>query len=291
MFPGLAGIDAAREITAREKTLAERLAEIGEGTIKEYQGKIKSDDVSTHREIYNALASELTLPEYNADTLQQLVLAYANQKEPEEAAIVRGLYIGVLASELTERNARKGKRTKISLNGGGNDFPYLLYFAHTLDEVVVESFNGDRILSSAGSYGGSVRNVTLTNIKGNGAGAWIAGNGHAGTVTLAGIKGDRAGAYIAWNGRAETVTLAGIKGDYAGEGFAGYGGRVKQLFAGDYERKGNFVGYKGKIIPLQKHKNASRIEKLLQQLKEESEPERLAEISKELAKVLKGVRA
>ncbi len=249
VLPGLVGINAGREITAREETLADKLVEIGEGAIEKYQREVKTDYRDTHREIYNALVSGLTFPEYNADTLQQLVFAYANQKkDTEEAAIVRGLYTGMLASELTRRNQEEGKRTRISLNGGRGDFPYLLYFAHTLDEVVVEGFNGDYILGYAGSNGGRVKNAVLKDIKGKRAGAGIARYGRAGIVTMADITGNSAGADIAGDGgRADIVTMAGIEGNWAGASIAENGRANIVTMAGiEGNWAGAWIAWKGR---------------------------------------------
>ncbi len=224
---GPAGISAGRAHTKREDHLVEQLAQIGEETVQEYRSGIETYNHGAHWETYQALARKLILPTYTEDHLNQIISSYANRKEPEEMAIVRGLYTGVLASKLTRKNQQKGKRTRICLNGRGNYFPYLLYFAHTLDEVIVEDFTGDYILRFAGSYGGSVKNIALAHITGDWAGAGIARySGRAKNVTLADVKGRAAGAAIAWDGgRVEDVTLAGITGNWAGVGTA-WKGRV-----------------------------------------------------------------
>ncbi len=229
-FGELADIQPAREKVAHTDTLLEELAGIGDGVIERYSTNIEPDEVYRHHDTYTAMETELAGSElkWRVSDLQELVTAYGNKDDSPEEAITRGMYTGVLASVLTQRNNKNGARTPIHLNGGGNMFPYLLYFAHTLDEVAIENFNGNYIARYAADYGGTAKSITLTNITGDWVGVGIARNkGLVGTVTLANITGKEAGETIAGDkGRVETVTLANITGYNAGAQIAGNDGRV-----------------------------------------------------------------
>ena len=77
-----------------------------------------------------------------------------------------GFYSGILLSTLTERNFAEGKRTRIYLDGLGNNFDYLFTHANKIDQLIVENFNGDRICSNMGAFG-SFKSIAAINCSGD----------------------------------------------------------------------------------------------------------------------------
>ena len=83
--------------------------------------------------------------EFTELDLETFVLAKPNQDYSVRVSKVIGFYTSALLSILTKRNSKKGKRTKLRIDGSGLTSDCLLHYAGHVDELILENFSGGNI--------------------------------------------------------------------------------------------------------------------------------------------------
>lgn len=180
MIEKLKGINKEREIKERESTSLEKLLEIGKKIVRKYAVKLpahfqrfydefKLDKLDEpYEDIYQELkCRELKGIDFSKTDLQNLVLSFVNNNSDNYEAIILGLYTGNLLHMLTQRNKEQGKRTNIYINGYGNRFDYLFFYAKVGNNLIVENFKGNWICAFVGHREKRVNRVIGKDIIGS----------------------------------------------------------------------------------------------------------------------------
>ena len=252
MFKELKGIEKEREEKERDNSTVEYLLETCDEVIQEYKTKITEYYTEIH-EVYQAMHKKIEkkLPEYNQQDLTSLIFAKANKEYDKKESAALGLYTGILLHILTKRNSKKGKKTQFYINGRGNKFDYLFYFAKEVDELTIESFTGDNICDSIASYEGKANKITLNNNKGNDT-AWNAGGnqGNIKTLIINNNKGNQTAQYAGSDqGNIKTLIINNNKGNNTAYHAGSFQGNINTLIINN--NKGNQTawnaGYTGNI--------------------------------------------
>lgn len=221
MLEELKGINKEREEKGREKSTVEYLLETCNEVIQEYKTKI-TNNYNKMQEVYQAMYKKIEkkLPEYNEKDLTSLIFTKANNEHDKKESTALGLYTGILLHILTKRNQKKGKKTQFYINGKGNKFDYLFYFAKEVDELTIESFTGDNICECIASYEGKANKITLNNNKGNYT-AWYAGSdqGNINTLIINNNKGNDAAIFAGYDeGNINKIIINNITGENIARG-------------------------------------------------------------------------
>lgn len=156
VFDALEGIEPARNVRVRQKTSLEKLLILADAFLQEpidevtayigveYFGEILIEYSSKK---YEQLSKQLADVPIDEATLEEFVFSMLNSDHSEDKGLALGVFTGILAQIVTERNQAQGKRTRIYINGNGNKFDYLFYGANNVDEIFLQNLRGNDICS------------------------------------------------------------------------------------------------------------------------------------------------
>lgn len=232
IFDKLKGIGKERKILKRISPELEKLVDLSNFFVENYADKITvaieratlpSGPIYAGNEMYLLMHKELEKKmdfDYNEKDIADFVLAKSNQDfYAENAAKALGLFSGNLVHLLTNRNKEKEKPTKIYVNGRGNRFDCLFYYAKNVDELIVENFAGHSILYCAGSFEGEIKKIVAKDIKDSDyLGALVGYKGKIGTIILKDIVGSYVGTKIE---NTDLVIIKNVDGNNTGEDIGG----------------------------------------------------------------------
>ncbi|MBW3017851.1 hypothetical protein KY325_01695 [Candidatus Woesearchaeota archaeon] len=248
MFEDLKGIEKEREEKVETSNL-EKLIEIGNWAIKKYRRRNFDKRYKVHEDMYKDLLKKQ--PEFTEADLKSYVLAKANSDYEQKERLALGFYTGCLLQILTERNNEQEKRTRIYINGHGNRFDNLFDYARTVDDLIIDNFQGEHICHGIG-INGNVNSLTILNCKGYGIASEIgAYGGKAGIILLANNNGFTTGSGTSFKkGKTGLFLLTNNEGDNPAGSLANNEGEIDlALFS---KHKGNtqyfmIANNKGKI--------------------------------------------
>ncbi|MBT5022877.1 hypothetical protein HOK51_07645 [Candidatus Woesearchaeota archaeon] len=151
-------------IKFNEQSKLEHLIKTGNRIVADFSPKYKgngggSEMENLHFQIFSELKNNsLSNFKFDIADLTSFVHARSNSDGFENELVVLGLYSGALLSLLTKRNILLNKKTRVHINGEGNNFPYLFNYAQYVDEIIVENFKGKEVCSCI-SYGNFKANL------------------------------------------------------------------------------------------------------------------------------------
>ncbi len=170
--------------------------------------------------------------DYDTDDLEQFIpLAYSSLSDWEPPAEVHGdeqtkalgLYTGLLAHILTERNDEQGKPTRIHVQGGGIETPYLFYNLRYADEIHVENVRGPHTLTGAASLEGRMNILSFRNVEGDRVGQEIAvKRGEVGSLLFDSVEGDMIGKSEFLTGQLYLLGIHNVDGRNVFQGASSY---------------------------------------------------------------------
>ncbi len=144
---------------------------------------------------------------------ESMIQAYIHSREntaKDTEAHLRGMYSSALLQLLCMKNSNQ-----VTIDGRGKEFNFLFFMLKYAGNVTVKNFRGKNILAGAGSFGGSIKNIDVSNIIGDGVLRYCAiVKGKAENIVATRLKG----AYLissvgADNGSAKNVTITNCVGD------------------------------------------------------------------------------
>lgn len=158
-FGGLEGINEARNVQARDKATLELLLKLSDKIIAQRPEKLDeyidrdfhNDLITYSLQMHAYVSQELKYILFTEEDIASFILSNLNLDNPTDESMALGVYTGALAQLLTERNARKGKRTRIYINAQGQKFDYLFLGAHMVDEIILHNAVGVHLCSDISS--------------------------------------------------------------------------------------------------------------------------------------------
>src|SRR3989338_11343124 len=153
-FGGLGEIDEPRNIKVRQETSLERVLAFADAFIQEpidevmdYMDVDYFDEIFAEysSRIYWQLSKQLADVRIDEKTIEDVVFCKFNSDYSEDKKVALGVFTGVLAQIVTEKNQSHGKRTRIYINGKGNKFDYLFFGANNVDEIFLQNLRGNDI--------------------------------------------------------------------------------------------------------------------------------------------------
>ncbi|MBS3121970.1 hypothetical protein J4434_03755 [Candidatus Woesearchaeota archaeon] len=254
LFGDLDGIEGARDVQVRNNTL-DKLLEVEKELIREYSSKhlvemLDYDVCDMYEEykkryipFYKEVRKRLNETTFNEGDIASLVLAEANNEYSVNEKLVLGVYTGCLASLLTERNRKEGKRTRIHIDGKDNIFHFLFLFARDVDDIIVENLKGSWICGYIASHNGHANDIIGVNLEGNSPFAYIGSNeGRVNRLVGLRIKDSEVMSYaFSEGGSCSQMIAVGIRGGLNNLGFIGHSdsskrnGKIEQLIVVDVE--------------------------------------------------------
>ncbi len=202
-----------REETIPEKSYLEKVLEVEKEILEIYKEDGRFEDFSDHHfEAYQLLHKKTQEKLANIKITQKILQEYIDARENSEEntqALIRGMY----SAALLEIISTKTPETHTFIDGKGKTFNYLFYHIHNVKNLTLTNIKGNNILEGAGGNGGSATHIILHHITGNDLLYNASINGSATHITLHNITGDNILSDVgSWNGSAKYITLTNIKG-------------------------------------------------------------------------------
>ncbi len=219
-----------REERQVQKSDLEKVLGVEKEILETYKEDKRFENFSgNHFEAYQLLYKTTQEKVADIKITPKLLQEYIDARENTELnteSIIRGMY----SAALLERITTKTPKTHTIIDGRGKTFNYLFYYVYNVKNLTLTNIKGNLILSYAGSYGGNIDYLTLDRIEGcNLLECAASYSGSATHITLSDITGNYAVRTIGWKGNAKNITLHNIKGDHALEGAGTKSGSVKNI--------------------------------------------------------------
>jgi hypothetical protein len=232
MLPNLKGIKDGRTIALTRKKTLDALIGIWErmldGNLKEGVDDLFNKRKDDSRGWYQRLAHTLFKGiSFDAQDLADFIFAKANSEYDYYNSKKLGFYSGLLLSAL----GRRTRKFKMRINGQGNRFDFLFYYAENFNELTVENFTGDDICNHIGECG-HIGFLRVSDMKGDNLCSYAGYNGTIDTLVVDNSEGKDIGMGMGWKAVADTVllvnnvskTLGSISFYNAGINFVGIAG-------------------------------------------------------------------
>ena len=205
-----------RNEVRQEKSDLEKVIDIEKEIIETYKTDEQfelypKNENETYQLLYKTTKEKITDINITPELLQGYIDARDNPEENRKA-LIRGMY----SAALLEIISTKTPETHTFIDGRGKTFNYLFYHIHNVKNLTLTNIKGNNILRNAGMYGGSATHIILNNV--NGAYILEYAGSYKGSIThiiLREIKGYYIFSYAGvHNGNLQNIVLTNVTGDY-----------------------------------------------------------------------------